>query len=183
MWFGLATAFLLVFCGWALWSDLRERRIPNALTATTLAVGLALRVPFGLGAVGQGLAWATLAFGFGLLFFLFGGLGGGDVKLMAGLASFLDSEGMMIGVSVMAAVGVVMALVTVLRSGRLVPTLRNLLHFFLTFGRDSWKGWKGESPAVSLAKPQGSGGGSPYAVAIAAGAMAGWFVPLVGGIG
>ena len=180
IWLGTATAFLVGFCGWAIWTDVRERRIPNPLTMGAFATGLLLRVPFGLEAVGFGLLSVGLAFAFGLLFYLIGGLGAGDVKLMAGLASYFDPGGLLIGLSVMAGVGVVMALVAVARARRLGATLHNLLGFFLTFGKDSFKGWKGEGPAVSLQSAGKSGVTTPYAVAIASGAIVAWFLPLIG---
>ncbi len=75
----------------AVW-DIKERRIPNALTIPTFLAGLVYQVVFnGLGR--PGLADAGLAFllGFGTLFILWliGGGGGGDVKLMGALSVWL----------------------------------------------------------------------------------------------
>lgn len=179
-WLGVATVLLAGFCVAAVWVDIRERRIPNALSVGALASGLLLRVPLGLDAVGLGLASAGIAFVFGLFFFLIGGLGAGDVKFMAGVAAFLDPGQLPLGLVVMAGVGVLMALVAVLRAGVLGRTFRNLVHFFLTFGRASFRGWKGESPAVSLQSGGAMAVTSPYAVAIASGAIAAWFLPLIG---
>ncbi len=70
--------------------DLRERRIPNPLTVAGVLVGIATNlVYFGL----PGL-WASLA-GFAILAgvlvfpFALGGIGGGDVKMMAALGALL----------------------------------------------------------------------------------------------
>jgi len=180
IWIGISTTFLVAICSWAIWTDVRERRIPNVLTMGAFATGMLLRVPSGLEAVGFGLLSVALAFAFGLLFYLIGGLGAGDVKLMAGLASYFDPGGLLVGLSVMAGVGVIMSLVAVVRARRLGATFRNLLGFLLTFGRDSFKGWKGEGPAVSLQSAGNSGVTTPYAVAIASGALAAWFLPLIG---
>lgn len=179
IWLGISTVLLVGFCGWAILTDIREGRIPNALTVGAFATGMLLRVPSGAEAVGVGLLSVGLAFAFGLLFYLIGGLGAGDVKLMAGLASYFDPGGLLIGLSVMAGVGVIMALVSVVRARRLSATFRNLLGFFLTFGRESFKGWKGESPAVTLESAGTSAVTSPYAVAIASGAIVAWFLPLI----
>jgi prepilin peptidase CpaA len=70
--------------------DLRTRRIPNALTLPVAAVG----VLFGLtttGLDGGASALAGLAVGLCLFlpFYLLGGLGAGDVKLLAALGAWL----------------------------------------------------------------------------------------------
>lgn len=78
--FTLATAF----------TDLRERRIPNALTVPAFVAGLVYQAAFHGWA---GLTDAALGFllGFGTLFILWiiGGGGGGDVKLMGALSVWL----------------------------------------------------------------------------------------------
>lgn len=73
----------------AVW-DLRERRIPNKLTAPVFLAGVMYQAAFhGLAGLGD----AALAFllGFGTLFVLWmiGGGGGGDVKLMGALSVWL----------------------------------------------------------------------------------------------
>jgi len=179
IWLGVATVLLVGLCTWAVWTDIRQRRIPNALSLGALATGILLRAPSGLETVGLGLMSVGIAFFFGVFFYLIGGLGAGDVKLMAGLASYFDPSGLLIGLVVMAGVGVIMALVAVLRAGRLGATFQNLLHFFLTLGADTFKGWKGESPALTLQTAGNNRVSSPYGVAIAAGALVAWFLPLV----
>ena len=180
MWMMAASLALIVFCGAAVWKDVRERRIPNALTLGALAAGLLFRVPMGMEVVGSGLLAALLAFGFGFFFFLLGGLGAGDVKLMAGVAAFVGMEGLLVGLVVMAFTGGAMALVAAARKGALGRTFRNLFLIGLTFGKGSFRGWKGDSPAASLARPGPDAVRNPYGVAIAAGAMAGWLIPLLG---
>ena len=70
--------------------DLRTRRVPNGLTAATAIAGLAAA------ATGVGLTSLTGAViggivGFGLLMpgYIWGGTGGGDVKLLAALGTLL----------------------------------------------------------------------------------------------
>ena len=179
IWLGISSVLLVVFCAWAVWTDLRQGRIPNAVAVGAFATGMLLRVPSGTEAMGHGLVSVAIAFGFGLLFYLIGGLGAGDVKLMAGLASYFNPGGLLLAVGVMAGVGVLMALYAVLRAGRLGVTFINLFDFFRTFGRASFRGWKGESAAVTLKSAGSRGVTSPYAVAIASGALVAWFLPLV----
>ena len=76
--------------GIALYTDTRSGRIPNRLTFPTLAGGLVVHSALGgwsglgLSAQGAGLGLALL-----LLPFLIGGMGAGDVKLLAALGSLL----------------------------------------------------------------------------------------------
>ncbi len=182
MYHAIAGSALLLLVALAVRSDLVSRRIPNWLTVGCFVAGMALRIPLGGSALGWGLAAAGLAFAFGFVFYLIGGLGGGDVKLMAGLATFLELDGLLIGLLVMAGVGGIMAVVTSWRAGKLRSVLTNVWLFVLTAGRDSFKGWKGESPMATLATANAQAVTNPYAVAIGIGAVAGWAAPLGGWI-
>lgn len=84
--FGAAIVLGLAAC----FTDLRNRTIPNWIPATALSLGLLWH---GAGAGWRGLALALggavcgfLAF---LVFYLLGGMGGGDVKLTAGFGALL----------------------------------------------------------------------------------------------
>lgn len=79
--------------------DVREQRIPNALTYPGIALGLIVNAA-GYGP-GRQAGWAGLEFalqgllacgGVMLLCFAFLGVGGGDVKLMAMIGAFLGAE-------------------------------------------------------------------------------------------
>jgi len=95
VWDGLSIVGLAVVLIVAAVSDLRRGKVFNWLTYPAIGVGLALGAA--RGATG-GEAWDGLidhvlgfGFGFGVLFiaYLFGGMGGGDVKLMAAVGAFL----------------------------------------------------------------------------------------------
>jgi len=178
------SAAIVGLCAAAVRFDIAERRIPNWLVLAALVAGLAFRTTLGTGALLLGLLAAMLAFGFGLVFYLLGGLGAGDVKLMAALAVFLGPEGLLVGMGVMAAVGVTMALWATWRRGLLGRTIQNLFLVGLTLEKDSFKGafkgYKGEGTMMTLAHAGGDPVRSPYGVAIAAGALAGWFAPMIG---
>lgn len=82
---------MLLFAAIACWTDLNERRIPNWLTAIAAASGCVLfYLNGGIGlkaGLGNSLAGLVCSGGVFLLLYMFGGFGGGDVKLMGSLGS------------------------------------------------------------------------------------------------
>ena len=86
----LTTGAALIFGAAACVTDLHSRRIPNWLTFGAAAVGIATQFAIG----GQGGAqhamagWVTGLFLF-MPMFLLGGMGAGDVKLLAALGAWL----------------------------------------------------------------------------------------------
>lgn len=168
---------LCAVCLGAMWFDVRERRLPNALTVGAFAGAILLRAPLGLGALADGLLGALLGFGLALPFFLVGGLGGGDVKLLAAVGAFLGPRDLWFALLVMALVGGVMAVVVILRHRAVAQTLVNLRAIFAGFGAGTFSGWRGgkeSRAAVTLETPGVLT--VPYGVAIAAGALTAWFV-------
>ena len=108
-------------------TDLRTRRIPNVLTFGAAALALAFH-----GMVGgvAGLQSAALGWLAGLAmflpFFLLGGMGGGDVKLLAALGAWLG-PGEAFWLAIYASIaGGVLAVVVSLARGYLTTALRNL---------------------------------------------------------
>lgn len=81
---------LAVTAAGAAW-DVRSGRVPNELTYTAALAGLALNAVVRPAGIGLGSAALGLLVGFLPLFvvYLAGGLGGGDVKLMAAVGAFL----------------------------------------------------------------------------------------------
>jgi Flp pilus assembly protein protease CpaA len=94
--------FLLLtgLLGWASYTEVKEKRVPNELSFSAMAVGLLLGLAGG-GLDGLKLAFWGLTAGGGplLLVYLFGLslrkrlLGGGDVKLMAAIGAFVGPVG------------------------------------------------------------------------------------------
>jgi prepilin peptidase CpaA len=87
----------LALCGFtvaALVTDLRSRRIPNALTVSAFALALAFHL-WNSGLSGLGFAFAGFGVGFGvmLVLWLIGGGGGGDVKLMGAVGTWVGVVG------------------------------------------------------------------------------------------
>ncbi len=73
----------------AVWFDITQQRIPNALVATGLVAGVTLALlPSGIGVLNaaSGMAVGLAVF---LPLYFFGVLGGGDVKLLATIGAFV----------------------------------------------------------------------------------------------
>ena len=166
---------LLFVCALAILFDVRLRRLPNWLTVGALVVALLLRAFTGEPVL-AGVASAGLAFAFGFPFFMMGGLGAGDVKLMTAPAAFLDLSSLPVALGAMALTGAVMALASATRSGQLVSTLTNVHLLVLNLGRASFAGWKTGEATVPVSLGRVGAIRNPYGVAIAAGALAGWFL-------
>lgn len=172
----VATGALLALAAGAAWFDVRERRIPNPLTLGGFLAALALRVPAGMEAVGAGLTGAGIAFGLSLVFFLAGGLGGGDVKLLTAFGAFLGPDRTWTALMVMAFVGGAMAAVQIARKGDVREVAANIRTIFVTLGRRTFTGWKGEESEAALTLDTPGALTVPYGVAIAAGAVTAWFL-------
>jgi prepilin peptidase CpaA len=86
----IRTVAVLVFAGLAVVSDLRTRRIPNVLTfgAAAAAIGFTALESGVYGTLTPLCAWFVGAALF-FPFFALGGMGAGDVKLLAALAAWL----------------------------------------------------------------------------------------------
>ena len=90
--------------------DLRRRRISNRITMTGLAVGLLLGVIHGgWRGLGMALAGAALGFGLFLIFYWLGGMGAGDLKLMAAFGGLLGPSGILLAAVLGAAAGALLA--------------------------------------------------------------------------
>ena len=97
LWFSVAVAVAATV------EDLWRRRVSNLTSLSALAGGLALHAWHGGWAgAGDSLLGAVIGFFAFFIFFLLGGMGGGDVKLMAGFGAILGS-GQTITAALMAA--------------------------------------------------------------------------------
>jgi prepilin peptidase CpaA len=152
-------------------SDARSRRIPNLLTGTSIVFGLLMHLEAGgwrqmAMAAAAGLVGGAVFF----VFFVVGGMGAGDVKLMAAvsvIAGFGHLEEMFLAIAL---TGGLFAVVLAIARGRLKSTLMNvgsLLHHHAVSGALP-------HPDLNLANPQSLR--LPYAVPIAAGC---WIVTLM----
>jgi prepilin peptidase CpaA len=153
-----------VAAGW----DIATRRIPNPLTVTAMASGLVGHLVMNQG---TGLLWSAAGLLVGaaltLLSALYGGLGGGDVKLMAALGALCGPRATFEIALVSALAGGLLALLMALRHRVAIKALRQAAAL-LDFRRPR---------DASCSSEIASGGTVPYAVAIGA---ATW-ICLIGG--
>jgi prepilin peptidase CpaA len=95
----------------AMIDDLARRQISNWICAAALAAGLVWQISqSGWMGAAYGLGGAAAGFAVFLIFYVLGGMGGGDVKLMAGFGALLGAGGVMWAALLIAAVGGIMAL-------------------------------------------------------------------------
>jgi prepilin peptidase CpaA len=153
----------LVACGF----DFRTRRIPNALTLPAATIAVVVHgVAHGMSGVGASLG----GFGLGILLFLpgfaLGGMGGGDVKLLAAFGAWIGPVGTAWMALYAGVAGGVMAVAVALFHGYLRQAVRNVggmvLQWFLT-------GLK-SIPHLTL-EQQGSAPRLAYALPITVGAL------------
>ncbi len=117
---------MLGLLAWAAVVDLRTRRIPNWLTFSLVLAGLGQSFTWAR-TVGPADAFLGLLTGFGLTFILFGigALGGGDVKLLAGLGAWLGPMPILIVFALAAILGMCFVLAQAFAQGRLRNLFRN----------------------------------------------------------
>ncbi len=108
--------------------DVRERRIPNRLTGGCLLTGLMLHLVLGgWRGLSSALLAALTAGGLFLVLFIAGGMGAGDVKLMAAIGALAGFASLQILVLATVLAGGLFALAVAVYHGRLWQTLRNVV--------------------------------------------------------
>lgn len=108
--------------------DVRERRIPNWLTGPALVLGLGLHAVLGgMAQCGWALLAAVIAGGIFLVFYAAGGMGAGDVKLMAALAAIVGPSHVAVLLIATVIAGGVFAVGFALYRGALRRTLGNVV--------------------------------------------------------
>jgi prepilin peptidase CpaA len=163
-----ADVIIVVFVCTAAWWDATADRIPNALTVMGLAAALILRAPLGVDQLLQGLGGLGLAFGISMVLYALRAIGGGDVKLLAGVGAFLGSTEIMGALGLIAVLGAAYALLNVSRRGLLPLLVFNTL--------DLMKSWLSLGRAGSIRKPASPSALTiPYGVPIAVGTLFWWF--------
>ena len=122
----LHLAPLFAMLSWAAVGDIRDRRIRNWLTLSIAVTGLAQSFA-PAHTVSPFTSFAGLAAGFGLTFVLFalGALGGGDVKLLAGIGAWLGPGPVLAVFAIESIAGMLIVLAQAAWQGRLAALFRN----------------------------------------------------------
>jgi prepilin peptidase CpaA len=108
--------------------DVRERRIPNRLTGPAILFGLALHTAIGgWRGLGDSALAGLIAGAVFLVFFLAGGMGAGDVKLMAAVGTFAGLSALPSVMISTAIAGAIFAVAVAISRGLFRETLRNVL--------------------------------------------------------
>jgi prepilin peptidase CpaA len=162
----IRTVAVLVFAALAVASDVRTRRIPNLLTFGAAAAAMAFSLIEGGvdGTMNALFAWfigAALFFPF----FALGGMGAGDVKLLAALAAWLSPADAVYLAIFAAIAGGLIALAVALLHGYTRQAISNiwlmLMHWRLV----------GPKPVPGLTLHDGRGPRLAYAIPIAVGVL------------
>jgi len=151
-------------------TDLRDRRIPNVLTAAGMVVGPVLwGVLEGPGAGFASVVGGVCALLVGMGLFMVGAVGGGDAKLLAVTGAFLGPARLVNALLVIGITGGLLAFVVAVARGRLLSTVAATWRFGLRLVTQ-----RGAGTASSIRAPGALT--VPYGVAIAAGSLLTWFV-------
>ena len=147
-------------------TDVRDRRIPNIITMPAFLIGLALHLALGgwmqlLNAFAAGLI-CGLVF---LVFYIAGGMGAGDVKLMMAVGCLAGLSHVPYLLVLTALSGGAMALVVAMYRGRLQQTLMNVGEIAAHHGQAGLQ----PHPDLNLGNVQTIR--LPYALAIAGGSL------------
>lgn len=138
--------------------DLWRRNISNWIPATALVGALAVQLNNGgWHGLGQWFLGAVSGFCVFLVFYLLGGMGGGDVKLMAGFGALLGPSRLLEAALLTAGIGGIIAMVVVLK--------REAVRFWRRWRKSADK----QSEAGAEAPAQAEDNYIPYAPAITLG--------------
>jgi prepilin peptidase CpaA len=162
-------AWLVLLVGLAAFTDLTRRRVYNWLTLPAMVIGVGLNAYLHAWAgVGQGVL--GLAVG-GLVFFpafWWGGMGAGDIKLLAAIGAVLGWAGVLSAALYASLFGGIVAIAVLIARRRLTATLR--------YWSRSARAWFIPGPPLD---PLPRSRPLAFAPIIAAGALAAYFLPPV----
>ena len=163
--------FLLLFIlAIATWQDLTRHLIPNVLTFSAAILGMCVQIWLsGLQGMLTGLEGLAVGLAMLLPFYIRGGMGAGDVKMMAAVGTFLGPMNTVMAVAMTLMAGGVMGIGVILLRGN----IRGLLYRYGLMAQCLFV-----TGSVSYVPPQADettplrGVRFPYAVAIATGTLA-----------
>lgn len=91
--------------------DFRERKVSNVISLSALILGIGVQTFLaGWAGLGNALLGSVVGFCVFLIFYMLGGMGGGDIKLMAGLGALMQPMQVVVAAIMTAVIGGVMAI-------------------------------------------------------------------------
>ena len=150
-------------------TDVRWRRIPNALVLTLALTGFAFSVWLAPWIVGFGRAMGGLSLGFAIwiVFFVIGAIGAGDVKLFAAAGAWLGPAATWRAALVGAAIGGALAIAMLVYQRRARQSFEKVMVSVST------RSLSGLAPDAATSKSRQL----PYGVALACGALVVAWIP------
>ena len=169
---GITTVALLVMLVSAVMTDVREHRIPNTLVMMVISLGLISQlIMSGVSGLMFWVGGAAMGFLIFLPFYIKGGMGAGDVKLMAAVGSVLGIQGAIVASALSLVAGLPLALGIAFH--RHLQSRRSATLVAATGHLDSEKVDTGEKFFSRSTREQRI----PYAAAIAIGSAGGlWWI-------
>ena len=147
--------------------DISERRIPNLLTGPSIVAGLLLHgLHGGWIQLGSSALAGALGGGIFLLFYFAGGMGAGDVKLMAAVGCLLGLAPLSLMLLVTSFTGAALGLGLAVQRRQFGQTVRNVGAILAHHGREGLV----PHPDLNVSNPQALR--LPFAIPIAAGCCA-----------
>ena len=157
---------LLVLLGTSGYTDIRRQKIYNACTLPALALGLIWNTAFfGLAGARSSVTGFLLGFGIFFLIYLWGGIGGGDVKLMGAIGAIAGYPFIIPAILYSILIGGAIALIELVWQKRLLRSIKNIFLTLFTFFIPKLNTVPLD-PAESLKVP--------YGLAISAGTLWAW---------
>lgn len=128
----IENSLLIVLITSSAYLDLRSKRIPNYLTLTGIILGIIINI-YSNGR--QGLVFSLFGTFIGLLMllipFILGGMGGGDVKLMAAIGALKGWRFVLLTTIYSGLVGGIIIIIIIIKQKKLLITLKRVLAIIL----------------------------------------------------
>ena len=122
----LMAAPVIALLAWAAVEDLRARRIPNWLTFSLVLAGITQSfTPYALVTPGMSILGFLLGFSLPFVLFVLNAVGGGDVKLLAGLGAWFGPVAILQIFVIEKVIGLVIVLAQATAQGRMRTLFRN----------------------------------------------------------
>lgn len=128
----IENSLLIVLITSSAYFDLVSKRIPNYLTITGIILGIIINIySYGLQGFGFGLYGAFIGLLILLIPFILGGMGGGDVKLMAAIGALKGWRFVLLTTVYSGLVGGIIIIIVLIKQKKLLITLKRVLAIML----------------------------------------------------